>query len=485
MVRNERYKIGDFAIYSETSNGSLMKICRINCVYESHEERHRAAPYRALVRWYTLAKDLNLCRNETFDQHNEVVAIDSCSDLFISLEFVRKKCSVIFGTLDDTADVIDKSRFSRDDYFFCRYKLVQKSLKPVLSDSLSEFTDADNYLIIESTPEMKLSPVGKLKRKSDEIIVVDSNSDVENDSQIPNYAPKNLKIENNYSSRRKQSVRRNLNDSFVFLSDDEAKSSNLNYSIVEQEIDECIKMKLRISQTQEPKVVLSKLEDAVVDFLLEDANTITNEVEVRRSSRKKRATMFLPEQVDSPVRRSSRCIPRKSYVDYMSPLKTPRKRTTSELSSCSEVKFEENLTPQKRGRRNVVAADGTKTPQRNSCRTPAKREIRTPKKYLDTTYTPKAASERVSTPVKLPDSNKATPKPKNTPGVKARLIREGLVTPSMQPRKSIIKNNETPLSKARAQLHVSFVPKALPCREKEFADIFDFLEGKLLDGCGG
>ncbi|KAJ8955846.1 hypothetical protein NQ318_005391 [Aromia moschata] len=38
---------------------------------------------------------------------------------------------------------------------------------------------------------------------------------------------------------------------------------------------------------------------------------------------------------------------------------------------------------------------------------------------------------------------------------------------------------------ARTQLHVSFVPSALPCREKEYCDVFSFLEGKLLDGCGG
>jgi origin recognition complex subunit 1 len=34
-------------------------------------------------------------------------------------------------------------------------------------------------------------------------------------------------------------------------------------------------------------------------------------------------------------------------------------------------------------------------------------------------------------------------------------------------------------------LHVSAVPDSLPCREKEFEDIFSFVESKILDGTGG
>ena len=35
------------------------------------------------------------------------------------------------------------------------------------------------------------------------------------------------------------------------------------------------------------------------------------------------------------------------------------------------------------------------------------------------------------------------------------------------------------------RLHVSAVPSSLPCREKEFTDIYNFVEGKLEDGTGG
>lgn len=43
----------------------------------------------------------------------------------------------------------------------------------------------------------------------------------------------------------------------------------------------------------------------------------------------------------------------------------------------------------------------------------------------------------------------------------------------------------TSLAMARRRLHVSAVPKTLPCREKEFVEIYSFLEGNLLDETGG
>lgn len=84
--------------------------------------------------------------------------------------------------------------------------------------------------------------------------------------------------------------------------------------------------------------------------------------------------------------------------------------------------------------------------------------------------------ETCSTPSKIPSK---------TPKNRAKLIREGVITPSMQQRSKAVASDSTPLMKARSQLHVSYVPKSLPCREKEYADVYGFLHGKLFDGCGG
>ena len=44
---------------------------------------------------------------------------------------------------------------------------------------------------------------------------------------------------------------------------------------------------------------------------------------------------------------------------------------------------------------------------------------------------------------------------------------------------------DSPYKLAQARLHVSAVPTSLPCREKEYDQILDFLEGAIDEGTGG
>ncbi|KAG5891683.1 hypothetical protein JTB14_020100 [Gonioctena quinquepunctata] len=90
--------------------------------------------------------------------------------------------------------------------------------------------------------------------------------------------------------------------------------------------------------------------------------------------------------------------------------------------------------------------------------------------------TPRSAAKQT------PSTTKQTPK---TPRNCLKLIREGVVTPSMHARSGKVKGDSTPLMTARSRLHVSYVPDSLPCREKEYCDVFNFIEGKLFDRCGG
>lgn len=64
-------------------------------------------------------------------------------------------------------------------------------------------------------------------------------------------------------------------------------------------------------------------------------------------------------------------------------------------------------------------------------------------------------------------------------------IKYNNLTPFMEKRASLLVKPSTPLQQSRSKLHVSVVPKSLPCREEEFNNIFTFLEGKLMDKCGG
>lgn len=55
----------------------------------------------------------------------------------------------------------------------------------------------------------------------------------------------------------------------------------------------------------------------------------------------------------------------------------------------------------------------------------------------------------------------------------------------MQPRGMAINGEQSELETIRERLHVSAVPKSLPCREKEFENIYSFVKGKINDECGG
>lgn len=58
-------------------------------------------------------------------------------------------------------------------------------------------------------------------------------------------------------------------------------------------------------------------------------------------------------------------------------------------------------------------------------------------------------------------------------------------TPEIPRRSHAAQKPASMLEEARLRLHVSAIPKSLPCREEEFQDIYNFVESKLIDGTGG
>lgn len=73
----------------------------------------------------------------------------------------------------------------------------------------------------------------------------------------------------------------------------------------------------------------------------------------------------------------------------------------------------------------------------------------------------------------------------STPKVYRASLKHGALTPSMKMRTDMLAKPVTPLQEIRTRLHVSVVPKSLPCREQEFNNIYSFLESKLMDNSGG
>lgn len=106
------------------------------------------------------------------------------------------------------------------------------------------------------------------------------------------------------------------------------------------------------------------------------------------------------------------------------------------------------------------------------------------------------------------DSNPSTPTTKGIPTRRKSILKTPTVQKTATPRRSIqfsgiveeyeyvkksskdkvIKAEEidaSSLADARKRLHVSAIPDSLPCREKEYLEIYSFLEGNIADGIGG
>ncbi|XP_078353146.1 uncharacterized protein LOC144637932 isoform X2 [Oculina patagonica] len=113
-----------------------------------------------------------------------------------------------------------------------------------------------------------------------------------------------------------------------------------------------------------------------------------------------------------------------------------------------------------RGKPAAKTPSRTNTSQKTPQKTPAQQRAKTPRTARKTPKTPAASSAK-------------------------RPSRKSLMTPSIPARQQPCKTPGTPLEMAREKLHVSAVPSSLPCRDKEFTDIYNFVEGKLLDGTGG
>ncbi|XP_043461298.1 origin recognition complex subunit 1 [Leptopilina heterotoma] len=241
------------------------------------------------------------------------------------------------------------------------------------------------------------------------------------------------------------------------------------------------------------------------------APQIKNESETPSRARSARKTLNSEENLMS----SGRNLRDRKTVDYCDGEEdsTSRSRSVSKKRNGTRESNENDLceTPKKRAMRtrmstreplNSVDENQTLTNERTTPKNARKVSTRTRKSIIQTEDlnqgTPSSVSEwkntsktKNSTPVRkkllpekiingTPKSRVGTPKSRvATPKLRSTL------TPSTQTRNSTVSKPKTNLQEFRTRLHVSFVPKSLPCREAEFNDIFTFLKGKLTEEIGG
>lgn len=392
---------------------------------------------------------------------------------------IVKKCRVIFAAEDEPEDYIERKRLNAKLFFLCRFKITDTGLNPVICNDNS-LSETNICVVANNSPKRKSHCESPIKPKRRHKSYLDS--DGENDVELIK-AVKNIDL---LSPTNKNSVKRNLNESFADITDSQSSTPILNYSVVDTSAEsEELKLKLRRSHVQNPKVILKKLDDSLVECHL------TKNVKPKQNdSILKQATPPKGNQ----LRRSARAVQRKSYVELITPEKfTPQKRsrnTSTDEHSCvkSERPVRNCVRPIKYNDDYCLEEFYPETPKRNSKAALATEYI-TPRRRGPSTPMISSSKKRTdfATPSKkvvIGENITHTPKTGTPKGI-LKNIREGVITPSMHKRDKAVKQGDTPLIKARSQLHVSHVPTSLPCREKEFSDILNFLDSKLSDGCGG
>ncbi|XP_059615057.1 origin recognition complex subunit 1 [Phlebotomus argentipes] len=445
----------------KNKKGDIGKILHLFCVTDEDYKYDRA---RVIVQWYSWADTLNKFVTSSVifeDPEREIVEDWRSYDSNISLGTISGTCNIIHipedmsvhSLLADNPSLRDTETLT----YICRYKLVRRTAKqyelvPYLNDYSSKRSGKLSEITPHTNPERKqsilarktVSPIKIVGRsvvrqstsKSVKRETLDSeSSDAENES--PN---KRRNSDDPLGTPRKRSslntsrVRRNLNDSLNQSED----FDTLNYSIVNVEND-ALKVRLRVSERQKtvPKSPRKR----------------SPQEELKTSPRKSRKSIAATPAV------------RKSI------LRTP----SSKLN---------NATP----RKSIVFSD---IPQESSSARPSRLCTRrqTIGFYCDAGDSPELRTPRGAKAVKTPSTPKSAVTPKasrtTTPSQKMKMLREGVISSTVGNREGPVKGRKSQLEIARDQLHVSTVPKSLPCRENEFKDIFQFLEGKIKDGCGG
>lgn len=474
----------------------------------------------------------------SLDGRHEVVLETRPFDHDISIETITKLCAIQNVDVDTVPqEVVQGTKRNRMmPYYVCRYKLIRSShvkyvLVPVLGEirvdkkrasvatggassakKSSTTTASASKRKLVSPIKITRHGVEKLTRtESKESVATSGGSDIENVS--PNKRNKRI-AEIIVDSPRV--ARRNLNDSFGTEAVAGATTSTpdlLNYSIVAKKTPSSNELNicLRVSQRQKftnPKYETEGGESSSssgrkrrTSDQEETPHKTTPEKASRRSSK---AATITTEEASASTPTTSRVRTRRASLAVAAPvpatpptksIATRRSSVTcttpstlmhprrSILKTPSKGTVETTTTPSKKRLTlshivEEVSHEGqvTRTPTRNA------KKNKTGGYYLDDIPATPESAEKKKGSGRTP-SKKAPMTPSSTS--KLRQLRAGEITPSITARSQPVNKRRSQLELARESLHVSALLKSLPCRETEFENVFHFVEGKLLDKCGG
>ncbi|KAH8415925.1 hypothetical protein KR222_003908 [Zaprionus bogoriensis] len=498
-------------------------VAKILQLYELRETSDRES-CRAIVQWYSRPQCIP---HKHFDADDlavdfdvEVIEEHRPYDNDVGLGSIYRKCLVLEGSSKHSAaEVIKQHRIKLPiacPMFVTRYKFVRvkksyrlipleiqldevppssrrksRSAQDVGSSArkraadpapVVEFVDVNYY-----NCENKVSPI-KIVGGRSVVRLSEKKKTLQADgvqAEInANYLPasplteKNVKVATTPKSRA-SAARRNLNLSLDKGADTTADSDCLNYSIVQQTPDpktpsNDMKIKLRLSERRRSVRLQSMDEDARDPLELLNAEHKQSETPGKQT--RKRLGVTTGDIYHTPTKKTK---------ELATETATPTTRRKSILKSAS-TRLADGTPRRSIQLSNIVEQRIFKDDE----------IISTPKRTRskladDVDYTPrKAASQKTPTrPRRMSSTGTgvATGEPAPlTPSQKLKKIRAGELSPSLEQRQQPVDaSRKSQLQLAREQLHVSVVPKSLPCREKEFDNIYSFLEGKIQDQCGG
>ncbi|XP_053962636.1 origin recognition complex subunit 1 [Anastrepha ludens] len=508
-------------------------IGKILHLYELREDTNRD-PYRAIVQWYSRPECVP---HKEFDRDD--ICLDFDTELIeehrpydpdISLETVFRKCVVLIGGIEESARAIlhkYKAKSNNCPMFVCRYKFIKdkKSYKIVpLEWNTDEFAAKADSTVksrrkkncsgdspSDITKEKKLTQVArsasarKQKVHIDTVVkkrrasvaaataleFIDCNV-FESEGKVSPIkivggrnvvrlsakkkigtpsetntcftltsplAERNRKVTT--PTTRVANARRNLNLSLDNGADASVESDCLNYSIVRtpttsEEPTSDMKIKLRLSAKQHA----SKL--AEMDEKFSDPLSMSHAAE--------RTVKHTPEEIYSTPTKKSKITNDDAEI-------TPSIRRKSILKSAT--RRQADSTP----KRSIQLSDIVEKRVFND-----EDYISTPKrKPKGDDNDMKRSALKNAAIIRRRNSTTAVAGA-ITPSQKLKMMRRGELSPAMENRRLTVlaeAQQKSDLQIARERLHVSVVPKSLPCREKEFDNVYAFLEGKIQDQCGG
>ncbi|XP_055838758.1 origin recognition complex subunit 1 [Episyrphus balteatus] len=512
--------VGDFVLVSnadaaEPDTDSGCDIAKVLYLYELYDTNSNKDPYRAVVQWYSRPECVpmkffdrdDLC----IDFNLEVIEEYRPYDHDISIETIFRKCYVVTGSSQDSASglLAKINRTKNCPMFVCRYKFIKlknssytlvpleyfeeefsekrsarKSVSRRQSTSKSSAkkkrTSEVEFVDVDRMDENKVSPIkivggNSVVKLSSKKMTSSTNKEIN-----ANYLSSPLTEKNQCpitpTSAKALAARRNLNISLDNAAANLTHDSDImNYSIIKstpESTSQNLKIKLRLSESQKgPNVVTrrSSMRKSIEEHI-EDVNPLSG-----MHKERKRLAADDVSYVDIYH------TPSKKTKDTDEVTKSTRRKSIlkSASSRVAEGTPKRNIQLSNIVERRIFINDDAvmSTPKRGR-----------PPKRKDGN---EASDEEYSAPKtptrKSPASKHTSPEATQmTPSQKLKLMRSGSLKATIDSRQaSKTDRRKSDLQIARERLHVSVVPKSLPCRETEFLNIYTFLEGKIQDQCGG